>query len=198
MSKLTLKVIIGLDLAGNETNPTGWAKMKGQRVTARELYGDNEIIRLTAECNPALVAIDAPLNMPRFGATREADREMQRRGYPVLPPLFPSMKALTQRAVKIAERLRKLRFSVIEVHPTSTRRALEIPMKDWRKIQTIFVAMGLRGDHQVRALTPHEIDAVTAALTGLLYLQGRTELIGDEDEGRIVVPTRQKWRNLRL
>jgi len=36
----------------------------------------------------------------------------------------------------------------------------------------------------------HEIDAVTAALTGYLYLQGKTELIGDEEEGYIVVPTK--------
>jgi len=49
-----------------------------------------------------------------------------------------------------------------------------------------------------RALTPHEIDATTAALTGYLYLEGKTELIGDEEEGYIVVPMKTDWRTMRL
>lgn len=58
--------------------------------------------------------------------------------------------------------------------------------------------MGLKGDLETRVLTSHEIDAVTAALTGYLYLQEKTELIGDEEEGYIVVPTKGDWRRLKL
>ena|GEM_PF-2390815 len=49
-----------------------------------------------------------------------------------------------------------------------------------------------------RASTTHEIDATTAALTGYLYLEGKTELIGDEEEGYIVVPMKTDWRTMRL
>jgi len=198
MSKLDLNVIIGLGLAGNERNPTGWAKLKNRTATACQLYRDDEIIHQTVKCKPDLVAIDAPLTMPTLGKMRKADREMHRLGYRVLPPTFPSMKNLTQRGIKIAQKLREHKLKVIEVHPTSTRKALEMPIKNWRKIQTLLTTIGLKGEHQVRTLTPHEIDALTAALTGLLYMQGKVRLIGDENEGVIVVPERQSWRSLNL
>jgi hypothetical protein len=41
--------------------------------------------------------------------------------------------------------------------------------------------MHLEGDLKTYILTPHEIDAVTATLTGHLYIQGKTELIGKKD-----------------
>ncbi len=87
---------------------------------------------------------------------------------------------------------------MIEVHPTSTRKALKMPTKDWEKIQTVFLRIGLGGDLKTRILTTHEIDAVTAALTGHLHLQRKTESIGDEEEGYIVVPTESDWRRLQL
>ncbi len=56
--------------------------------------------------------------------------------------------------------------------------------------------MGLKGDVKTR-VSSHGIDAVTTALTGYLYLQGKAELIGDEKEG-YVVTTKVDWRRLRL
>ena len=46
-------------------------------------------------------------------------------------------------------------------------------------------------------LTPHKIDAVTAALTTHLHLQGKTEKIGNQDS-YIVVPIKTDWRKLQL
>jgi hypothetical protein len=50
--------------------------------------------------------------------------------------------------------------------------------------------MGLKGDLETRVLTPLEIGAVTAAFTGYLYLQEKTELIGEGEEGYIVFPAK--------
>ncbi len=108
------------------------------------------------------------------------------------------MEKLTLRAIRIVKELRRRRFKVIEVHPTSTRKTLKMPTKDWKKIQAIFLRIGLEGDLKTRVLTPHEIDAVTAALTGHLYIQGKTELIGDKKEGYIIVPSESDWRKLQL
>jgi len=47
-------------------------------------------------------------------------------------------------------------------------------------------------------LSSHEIDALTAALTGHLYIQGKTELIGDRKEGYTTVPSDSDWRKLQL
>ena len=71
-----------------------------------------------------------------------------------------------------------------------------MPTKDWQKIQQIFIGMGLEGNLKTRRLTPPETDVVTAALTGHLHLQGKTEQIGDNKEGYIAVPIKSDWRKL--
>lgn len=192
------KIIIGIDLARVPKNPTGWAAWKSKEISARQLYTDKEIVETTLNYKPTLVAIDAPLSLPRKGLLRKTDIEMHKQGYPVLPPLFRTMEKLTVRAIKIAKEIKKEGVSVLEVHPTSTRKALEIPSKDWKIIQTIFFQMGLKGDLEKRTLTTHEIDAVTASLTGYLYLQGNTELIGNKEEGYIGILLKCDWRKLQL
>ncbi|MFQ5836530.1 MAG: DUF429 domain-containing protein [Candidatus Bathyarchaeia archaeon] len=191
-------IIIGIDLAGAEKNPTGWALWKNKEISTCHLHKNQEILEHLTKFEPTLIAIDAPLSLPKKGAMRKADKEMHRRGYPVFPPRFPAMEKLTLRAMKITQQIKREELHIIEVHPTSTRKALKIPTKDWEKIQNIFLHMGLKGDLKTRVLTSHEIDAVTAALTGYLHLQGKAELIGDEEEGYIVVPTKGDWRRLRL
>jgi predicted nuclease with RNAse H fold len=191
-------VIIGIDLAGVEKNPTGWALWKNKVISTCHLYENQEILEHLTKFEPTLIAVDAPLSLPKKGTMRKADREMYRHGYPVFPPRLPAMKKLTLRAIKITQQIKREELHIIEVHPTSTRKALKIPTKDWKKIQNILLHMGLKGNLETRALTSHEIDAVTAALTGYLYLQGKTDLIGDGEEGYIVVPTKGDWRRLKL
>jgi len=191
-------VIIGIDLAGVEKNPTGWALWKNKVISTCRLYENHEILEHLTNFDLTLIAIDAPLSLPKRGTMRKADKEMYRHGYPVFPPRAPAMEKLTLRAIEITRQIKREGLQIIEVHPTSTRKALKIPTKDWGKIQNIFLHMGLKGDLEKRVLTPHEIDAVTAALTGHLYLQGKTELIGNDEEGYIIVPTKGDWRRLRL
>jgi predicted nuclease with RNAse H fold len=191
-------IIVGIDLAGVATNPTGWALLKNKAISTYHLYHDEEILKRSTDCRPHLIAVDAPLSLPKKDILRKADRDMYKRGYPVFPPRFPAMEKLTLRAIRMVQEITRRGINVIEVHPTSTRKALKMPTKDWKKIQTIFLRIGLEGDLKTRALTAHEIDAVTATLTGHLHLQGKTELIGDEEEGYIVVPTEGDWRRLQL
>jgi len=191
-------VIIGIDLAEMEKNPTGWTLWKNKAISTCHLYENQEILDYLTKFEPTLIAIDAPLSLPKRGTTRKADKEMYRHGYPVFPPRLPAMEKLTLRAIEITRQIKRKGLRIIEVHPTSTRKALKIPTKDWEKIQKIFLHMGLKGDLETRVLTSHEIDAVTAALTGYLYLRGKTELIGNDEEGYIVVPTKDDWRRLKL
>jgi len=115
-----------------------------------------------------------------------------------LPPRFRSMEKLTLRAVEIVHQFRREGLAVIEVHPASTRKALKILGKDLKIIQEALLKMGLKGDVEKRLLTPHEIDAVTAALTGYLHVRRKTQLVGDPREGYIVVPKERDWRTLKL
>jgi predicted nuclease with RNAse H fold len=89
-------------------------------------------------------------------------------------------------------------FKTIEVHPTSTCKALNIPPKNSGKIQTVLTQIGLEGDFKVCTLTPHEIDAVIAALTAYLHMRSQTEALGDEGEGYIIIPKKQDWRTLQI
>ncbi|TET20836.1 DUF429 domain-containing protein [Candidatus Bathyarchaeota archaeon] len=198
MSGLTENIIIGIDLAGTETNPTGWAMWKNKVISTCHLHENKQILDCSLTLKPTLIAIDAPLSLPTKGAMRKADKEMRKHGYPVLPPRFPAMKKLTLRAIEITKKIIKEGFDIIEVHLASTRKALKMPTKDWQKIQQIFISMGLEAYLKTRTLTPHETDAVTAVLTAHLYLKGKTELIGDDKEGYIVIPIKSGWRTLQL
>jgi predicted nuclease with RNAse H fold len=196
--KLTSHVIVGIDLAGKSQNPSGWAIWKNKSVSISLVYTDNEIIDGVAHNKPAIVAIDAPFHIPKQGMLRKADREMMKAGYRVFPPRLPGMQRLTLRAVKLNKSIAKEGCKTIEVHPTSTRKALSMPTKDWGKIQTALLHIGLAGDVRVRTLASHEIDAVTAALTAYLYLKNQTEALGDEEEGFIVIPEKRDWRTIKL
>ena len=189
---------MGIDLAGTADNPTGWAAWRNKNITVCQLHTDEEIIIHSTQCEPKVIAVDAPLSLPLEGAMRKTDKVMHERGYPVFPPMFPGMKKLTLRAMKLTQKILDRGFNVIEVHPASTRKALNIPTKDWQKIQNIFKRLELKGDLETRVLTPHELDAITAAFTGYLYTHGKVELVGDSKEGLIVVPVRKDWRRLKL
>ncbi|MEM0007200.1 MAG: DUF429 domain-containing protein [Candidatus Bathyarchaeia archaeon] len=192
------KVIIGIDLAGKEENPTGLAVWRNKSVETCLIYTDKEILENVARTNPKIVAIDAPLKPPKSGIFRKADKELIKKGYRVFPPGLPAMKTLTLRAIRLNRLIIEMGVQTIEVHPTSTRKALGMPAKDWKTIQNILNRIGLAGSISQRILAPHEIDAVTAALTGYFYVKGLTESVGDREEGFIVVPIKRDWREIRL
>ena len=192
------KGVIGIDLASKPKNPTGWAFLKNKMVETALIYMNKEILEKIMQLKPTIVAIDAPLNLPKKGLLRKADGELIKRGYRVFPPGLPAMKRLTLRAIKLNRLITEKGIETIEVHPTSTRRALNMPLKDWEEIQKTFESMGLEGSLKILTLKPHEIDAVTAALTAHLYMQGLTEALGDEEEGYIIIPKKQDWRNIKL
>jgi predicted nuclease with RNAse H fold len=155
MSETKENTIIGIDLAGVSKNPTGWVLWKNKTVSACHLYNNNEIIKSSTTQQPNLIAIDAPLSLPTKGVMRKADLQMHENGYPVLPPRFPAMEKLILRAIEISQKIIKDGFEIIEVHPTSTRKALKMPTKDWNKVQEVFLSMGLEGDiKKPRPFTP--------------------------------------------
>ena len=81
-------IIVGIDLAGTAKNPTGWALWKNKTVSTYHLYSDEDILKHLRECKPNLIAIDAPLSIPKKDVMRKADREMYKLGYPVFLTKF--------------------------------------------------------------------------------------------------------------
>ncbi|MEM0216371.1 MAG: DUF429 domain-containing protein [Candidatus Bathyarchaeia archaeon] len=197
MLKFMGKGIVGIDLAAKSENPTGWALWKDNVIKTTLMYDDEEILKEVTKTSPDIIAIDAPLTLPKKGLFRKADVELIKTGYRVFPPGLPSMRLLTLRAMEINRLIAERGIKTIEVHPTSTRKALSMPLKNPREVQKVFEELGLNGSLKERLLTAHEIDAITAALTAYLYLAGLTEIFGDEEEGYIVVPRRINWRTLK-
>ena len=198
MLELKPKAIIGIDLAGKPENPTGWSLWKEKEVETSLIHADKEILEGIVHSKPVIIAIDAPFSLPRKGILRTADREMMRRGYCVFPPGLRAMNILTVRAVVLNKSIAQEGYRTIEVHPTSTRKALNMPLKDCKEIQKILKTIGLDGDLRTRTLESHEIDAVTAALTAYLYMKNQTEAVGDKKEGYIIIPKKQHWRQLKI
>lgn len=192
------RAIVGIDLAGKEVNPSGLAIWRHKRVETCLIYRDSEILETLSVAKPIIVAIDAPLTLPKKGIFRKADRDLIKMGYRVFPPGLQAMKTLTLRASNLNKLIIGKGIETIEVHPTSTRRALNMPAKDWRAIQRIFKSLGLEGIPENQTLTPHEVDAITAALTAYLHVLNLTEAVGDQEEGFIIIPKRTNWWEIKI
>lgn len=104
---------VGIDLAGVESRPTGLCLMYGNlRASTCLLHTDDEITRKTIECRPDVVAIDAPLALPRGRESlstrstvhlRECDRELLRMGIKFFPLTLGPMRLLTGRGMRLRE-----------------------------------------------------------------------------------------------
>ena len=179
--------VIGVDLAGHPTNPSGLALLSDHKISTRLVYSDKEIVELCTRERPTLVAIDAPLSLPRRGNLRTADGELIRRGLRVFPPTFAGMLSLTERGISLATGLRTKNLQVIEIHPR-TSGVLLFKTPDRRRWM---IKLKEKGVKLKESTSEHEIDAAMAALTGALYLQEKTEEVGEAEEGTIVIPRRQ-------
>lgn len=173
---------VGIDLAGKEKNPTGAAILESRNLRTRILHSGGEIVEICRGEDPDVVAIDAPLSFPSEGNLREADSELVDRGYQALPPSLGGMKYLTERGIELAGELRELGFDVIEVHPRTS--ALILYGSDSREDWISNFPDQWETDSE---LSEHEVDSVLAAITGFLYLKGKVEEVGAEDE-KIIIP----------
>ena len=180
--------VIGIDLAGWATNPSGFALLSGRKIETLLVYSDDEIIGLCMRERPSVVAIDAPLSMPKRGNLRKADALLIKRGFRVFPPTFAGMRSLTERGMRLAKKIRAKKIKVIEIHPrTSGMLLFNTPLrKKW------VAELKRRGWQLKESASEHEIDAVLAALTGVLYLNRGTEEIGRGEEGVILIPKSDK------
>jgi len=176
--------IIGIDLAGLEKNFTGLCVFQEKNALVKILHTDSEILAAIDEEKPDLICIDGPLTIPHEGTMRRCDTELQQ--YGALPPLLGGMRYLTLRGNRLRERLER-RYRVIEVHSLAGAKILGFWDADPTNRQKALIRMGITGDVEKRMLTKDEVDAITAAAIGMLYLEGKAAGVGGK-EGVIVVP----------
>jgi len=189
--------ILGIDLAGSEKRKTGICLLyKKLNAKCRILFKDKEILDLIEEERPDLIAIDAPLSLPLGRKNlrrskihfRKCDRELWKFGIKFFPITLGPMRTLTKRGVKLKKILEKKGFKVIEVYPGASQDILRIPRKG-EGIKRLFRGLKKLGIKGLRKnLTDDELDAITCAHTGLLYLKKKYLGIGNKKEGKIILP----------
>jgi predicted nuclease with RNAse H fold len=191
------RCVIGVDLAGVEHRPTGMCVLRGMQARTFLSGGDDEIIAVVLEEEPALVAIDAPLSLPPGRKTiedrsgthfRPSDMALRRRKIPFFPITLGPMRLLTVRGMRLRDVLRDKGFRCIEIYPGGAQDIWGIP----RAKKGL---AGLRSGLEERGLTglgaeisDHELDAATGALVARLFLQNRAEVYGRFESGAIIMP----------
>lgn len=190
----------GLDLAGVETRPTGFCVLKGFRAETCLVYTDEEILMKTLEDSPQIVAIDAPLSLPPGRQSieqktdvhlRECDRELLRRRIRFFPITLGPMRKLTVRGMNMRRIFEGRNFPVKEVYPGGAQDILGIPRKQrgLDKLAAGLESLGIRGLNS--RMSDHELDAVTCAYVGKLFLEGKSVTYGTAEQG-IVMPAVEK------
>ncbi len=190
--------VVGVDLAGSPRRNTGICLLRGMTVAScATVHGDEEIIAFIERSRPELVAVDAPLSLPpgrttiddrRGGHFRSSDRELLKRGIRFFPITLGPMRSLTTRGMRLKELLADRGIPVIEIYPGAAQDIWSIPRKQGglEKLRRGLERLGLKGLR--KGMNGDELDAVSGALVGRLYLRGEAEVLGDVGEGAIVVP----------
>lgn len=202
--------VVGIDLTGSESKPTGWAVLDGFSARTRMIGSDRDILEATVAAKPTLVSIDAPLSLP-FGRTsvtdddpafaeagivRTAERVLWARGVKTYPALIRSMQQLTARGIRLATDLRKLGIPVIESFPGAMQDILGMPRKgvSLSALAQCLSEYGLTGLSDGQSRTHDEIDALSSAIVGQAFWEGKYEGVGDDREGYLIVPTTDSVR----
>ncbi|RPJ65204.1 MAG: DUF429 domain-containing protein, partial [Alphaproteobacteria bacterium] len=159
--------IVGLDLAGVETRPSGFCLLNENFVETSHLYSDKEIIKKTIDANAAIIAIDAPLYLPpgrtslqdRAGPhLRESDRVLIKKGIKIFPATLGPMRKLTARGVFLRGVFEDVNLKVIEAYPGGAQDILHIPRKQkgLDKLLAGLQALGIMG--LTCLMSDHELD----------------------------------------
>ena len=191
--------VVGVDLAGSPKGNTGICTLKKETITSCAIvHTDQEIINCVEKENPVLIAVDAPLNLPPGRKSiedkngehfRPCDRELLRRGIRFFPITLGPMRLLTKRGIHLKRVLTRRGYPVIEVYPGAAQDIWHTGRKQegLSKLRKGLEKLGLKGLNN--KMNGDELDAVTAALVGQLFLHGKAEVLGNFKRGGIVIPS---------
>lgn len=190
--------VIGVDLAGVPSRPSGMCLLQGLQASTSLLFSDQEIIGWIQEKVPDLVAVDAPLTLPPGRKSieerntqhlRPCDEELRRRRIPFFPITLGPMRKLTERGIHLRNSLETMKIYVVEAYPGGAQDILGFPRVKHDPIGLLqgLKDLGIRGLRKTASV--HELDAATAAYVGLLFLRGEAEVCGDFLTGAIIMPS---------
>ncbi|MBS2967743.1 DUF429 domain-containing protein [Metabacillus sp. KIGAM252] len=185
--------VIGIDLSGpsnHKDTAAAFFELAGEELKLLSLesgLSDAGILKLVQKTNgfPLAIGIDSPLSYNDGGGDRPSDRwfrkEMVKHGLrssSIMPPTLTKMVYLTMRGISLAALFERVRsdIRIAEVHPGA---AMMTRLSDMEKEHGLlykkssesrtyllqwFESQNISGISLEHGLTPHEIDAVAAAM----------------------------------
>ena len=198
MALQTQCVVVGVDLAGSPRRPTGMCVLRGMQARTHIAFTDEDILNLIHQAKPDLVPMDAPLTLPIGRMTihdrtgehfRECDRELQRRKIRFFPITLGPMRMLTERGMALGEKIAMMGYRAVECYPGAAQDVWGIPRqhRDRHGLLRGLRTLGLKG--LTIKMTGDELDAVTAALVGHMFLLGSGEMLGGTNGILLPVPS---------
>ena len=206
--------VLGVDLRASNKKPSSIAILDSESHLAQlgSFLEDEELIKLVNDVKPSLVAIGAPLNLPsgfccldqtcdcRFSVPNRKGRLLELALAKMGISCFYTNKGsiirdLIYRGIKLSEVLRDAGHKVIEVYPHATKTLLfgdKVPPKNSAVSVTYMIGhltplvSGM--EKHADDLDRNTCDAIINAYTGQLHAQSDTDILGDPEEGILVLP----------
>ena len=206
--------VLGVDLRASRKKPSSIAILDPQShlTELSSFYEDDELIKLVHDIQPDLVAIGAPLNLPsgfccldqtcdcRFSVPNRKGRllelELAKMGISCFYTNKGSIiRELIYRGILLSQILRDAGHNVIEVYPHATKMLLfgdKVPPKN-SSVSVSYIISHLTPlvsgmEEHADDLDRNSCDAIINAYTGQLHAQSDTDILGDPEEGILVLP----------
>ncbi len=207
-------MILGVDLRASSKRSSTVVALDGDsNVVFFDAFDhDPELHEMVESCKPDLIAIGAPLGLPaglccletahscRFSNPqnkgRQSEIDLARMGISCFFTNKGSIiRNLIYRSIQLNKHLSEMGYRVIEVYPHATKVLLfgdTAPPKNspgsvtFLKEKLTPLVAGL--DPHLDAMDRNTCDAVLNAYTAVLHWQDKTEMLGTEKEGMLVLP----------
>jgi predicted nuclease with RNAse H fold len=202
---------LGIDLTCKETRPSAYLGLDNELhlIDYGSRFRDSDILSLVLSYHFSLVAIDAPLSLPKGlccleescpcqaeAEGRSCERELAKQGIGLFRTTKKSIiKDMVCRGIRLKAELEAKGCQVIEVYPYATKVRLwgrNIPKKTTPCGLTFLkqhISLILPSTVPYLGKFNHDLcDAAIAAYTAFLYYNGKTELCGKAEEGVICLP----------
>jgi predicted nuclease with RNAse H fold len=195
-AQIDYELFLGVDLAGSEKRNTGISSVENNSILTCIIRNEKELLEIMQKFQ--FIYIDAPLTLPHGRNSlevrndhhfRECDLLLRKRGIKFFPITLGPMRMLTQRGMRLRERLSKLGKEVYEVFPGAFYDVFGVKRKDRDTIQALyktlsgFFGLSLKVDYP----SQDELDAIACLFTGFFHKLNLAECLTGID-GTIVIP----------
>jgi len=207
-------VVLGVDLRASSGRASAIAVLDDQALAVHigTFQTDDDLWKIVRAYRPTLIAIGSPVSLPEGLECLQppdpaAPKDSQKRGRQLelelarmgISCFFTNQRSiirhLINRGVKLKRKLLKRSYPVVEVYPYATKLILfegKVPPGNnarslaFMRQQLPLLIHGL--EPYLDSLDRNACDALVSAYTALLHCRKETDVLGDPEEGLLVLP----------